>query len=114
MLYNPTGGYIDFFLSSLIMHGIQIAIVFAISPMIVSIGKELNIVLLLKLLAFFSIIEVALISICLSIGISIFDMVCRGNFIEIMFLNSAFIVCMVALAICVGVLIDEEYKKMCS
>ena len=112
MLYNPTGGYIDFFLSSLIMHSTQIAIVFAIAPMIVAMSKELNFTLLLKMLAIFSIIEIAIISICLSIGISIFDMICRGNFIEIMTLNSAFIICMVAFAICIGVLIDEEYKAL--
>ncbi|MBR1398410.1 MAG: ABC transporter permease, partial [Selenomonadaceae bacterium] len=29
-LYNPTGGYIDFFLAALIMHSTQIAIVFAL------------------------------------------------------------------------------------
>ena len=80
--------------------------------MIVAMSKELSLTLLLKLLAIFSIIEIAIISICLSIGISIFDMVCRGNFIEIMTLNSAFIICMVAFAICVGVLIDEEYKAL--
>ena len=112
MLYNPTGGYIDFFLSSLIMHSIQIAIVFAIAPMIAAMNKELSLTLLLKLLAMFSIIEVTIISICLSIGIKFFDMICRGNFIEIMTLNSAFIICMVAFAICVGVLIDEEYKAL--
>ena len=112
MLYNPTGGYIDFFLSSLIMHSTQIAIVFAIAPMIAAMNKALSLTLLLKLLAIFSIIEITLISICLSIGISIFDIICRGNFIEIMTLNSAFIICMVAFAICIGVLIDEEYKAL--
>ena len=112
VLYNPTGGYIDFFLAALIMHSTQIAIVFAIAPMIVSINRELDITLILKLWAMCSIIETAIISICLSIGIVFFDMLCRGSFVEIVILNSAFIICMIAFAICVGVLVNEVYKAL--
>ena len=35
MIYNSTGGYIDFFLAALIMHSTQIAIVFAIARPII-------------------------------------------------------------------------------
>ena len=121
MLYNPTGGYIDFFLASLIMHSTQIAIVFAIAPTLCNAeckikNAELNfskrLIIITKLLILFSMIEIGVISICLSIGIRFFDMICRGSFIEIMILNSSFIICMVAFAICVGVLIDEEYKTL--
>ena len=121
MLYSPTGGYIDFFLASLIMHSTQIAIVFAIAPTLCNSelrmqNAELNfskkLIIIIKLLILFSMVEISVISICLSIGISFFDMICRGNFIEIMILNSAFIICMVAFAICIGVLIDEEYKAL--
>lgn len=111
-LYNPTGGYIDFFLAALIMHSTQIAIVFAIAPEIFSMSKKISLALMAKLWIIFSIIEISVISICLSIDIALFDMLCRGSFFEILTLNAAFIICMVAFAICVGALVDEEYKAL--
>lgn len=115
MLFNPTNGYIDFFLAALIMHSIQIVIVFAIAPLIISLKHNLfedTTKSLFTMLFFYSTIMVAVISTCLSIGLNIFHMVCRGNFIDILSLCSAFIFCMVAFALCVGSWLNEHYKAL--
>ena len=115
MLYNPTIGYIDFFLVSLIIHGLQIAIVFTIVPRIVQVK---NLLLndttrsLANILLSCSAIMITVTLICLSIGFGVFQMVCRGSWIDIILLISAYVVCMVSFAICVGAWIDEEYKAL--
>lgn len=115
MLYNPTIGYIDFFLASLIIHGLQITIVFTIAPRIVQVKNLFlndTIRSFANILLSCSMIMITVTLICLSIGFSAFQMVCRGDWVDIILLISAYVVCMVSFAICVGAWIDEEYKAL--
>ena len=117
VLYNSTNGYIDFFLAALIMHSVQIAVVFAIAPQIVSQKRfllENPARQLTVLLIEFSSIMIAVMLICLSIGLDIFEMVCRSGWLDIFLLISAFIICVIAFALCVGSWINEEYKALLS
>lgn len=100
ILYNPTGGYIDFFLSVLILHSLQIATVFSVAP---SICEDKTKIFQKFLLYNFAGIFSA--SISFSIGIKFFGMICRGNFFEIFLLIAGFIFCMTSFAFCVGSLI---------
>ncbi len=71
VFYNPTGGYSDFFLTVLILHSVQIALVFGIAPSIVEeklAGAKIN----------------------LAAGIKFFGITCRGNFAEILAVVTAF------------------------
>ena len=87
VLYNPTGGYIDFFLATLIIHAGQIATVFVLAPSIViekrfrgsEILDRLTAYLTSKLILY-STFELVTISICLGAAIGGFGMICRGNF----------------------------------
>ena len=110
-MYNSTNGYIDFFLAALIMHSVQIAVVFAIAPQIVSQKRllfESPTRQLIMLLIEFSAIMIAVMLICLSIGLSMFEMVCRSDWLSIFLMISAFIICVVSFALCIGSWINEE------
>lgn len=100
-LYNPTGGYTDFFLSPLILHGGQIAMVFLLGPSLVLEkryrGKEMLVypirVLLVKLLLY-TLLGTAVMVLCLTIGIgliALFGMPLRGAISQIILLAAAFL-----------------------
>ena len=106
VLYNPTGGCIDFFLAALIIHAGQIAAVFVLAPSIViekrfrgsEILDRLTAYLTSKLILY-STFELVTISICLETAIDGFGMICRGNFLEILALILSFIIRMVSFAL---------------
>lgn len=118
-LYNPTGGYTDFFLSPLILHGGQIAMVFLLGPSLVLEkryrGKEMLVypirVLLVKLLLY-TLLGTAVMVLCLTIGIGFFHMVCRGSTGEIIMLLLAYMSCMVSFALLVGAWVKVPYRAI--
>lgn len=97
MIYNSTGGYIDFFLAALIVHSGQIATVFTMAPSF-SLEKkyrrreleESPFTVLAAKLFVYVIYETAVVAICLAIGVSAFK-ICHGDFGEIMFLLLTFV-----------------------
>ena len=109
MLFNPTGGYTDFFVAALILHAGQIATVFTMAPSF-SLEKnfrrrelrEFPFTVLAAKLFVYVIYEVAAMAICLAIGLGAFKMICRGDFSEIMYLVTTFIFCMMCFALFVG------------
>ena len=119
IFYNPTGGYIDFFLAPLIVHSLQIAIVFVLAPSFVlekkyrkmELSKNPLIVLIAKSFVYV-IYEVAIMAICLAIGIGGFNMVCHGDFSKILLLISAFIFCMNSFALLVGSWLNVSQKAI--
>lgn len=102
IFFNPTSGYTDFFLTVLILHSVQIALVFAIAPAVVEAklsGLKIN--LAAQLFAYAS-VGIAVTALCLAAGIKFFGMTCRGSFAEIMAIVAAFSFCMTAFALAVG------------
>ena len=116
ILYNPTVGYEDFFLAALIIHSVQIAIVFSIAPSIVDdkISVDKPIPFLASRLIVCSMIEIAVLGICLSIAFGAFSIKCVGNPLEILTLGAAFIVCMTAFALMIGAWINDDLKAIIS
>ena len=117
VLYNSTNGYIDFFLAALIMHSVQIAVIFAIAPQIVCQKRfllEKTAFKLTTLLIEFSTVMTAVMLICLSIGFSVFGMVCHSDWLNVFLLITAFIICVVSFALCIGSWINKEYKVLLS
>ena len=119
VLYNPTGGYIDFFLAALILHAGQIATVFVIGPSF-SLEKKYRLeelkdnpymCLIVKLLVY-GIYEVTVMATCIAISIGGFKMVCRGDFFDILLIITAFTMCMMAFAIFVGAWVNVAYKTI--
>ena len=119
MLYNPTGGYIDFFLAALIVHSGQIAIVFTMAPSF-SLEKKYRrreltespfTVLAAKLFTYV-IYETTVVAFCLAIGVGVFKMICRGDFGEIMFLVLTFVACMIAFSLFVGAWVNIPQKAI--
>ena len=119
VLYDPTGGYIDFFLAALILHGGQIATVFVIGPSfslekkyrLEELKKNPYMCLIIKLLIY-GIYEVTVMAICIAIGIGAFKMICRGDFFEILLIITAFIFCMLTFAIFLGTWVNVAYKTI--
>lgn len=119
MLYNPTGGYIDFFLAPLIVHSGQIAIVFTMAPSF-SLEKkyrrrelaESPFTVLAAKLFVYVIYETAVVAFCLAIGVGAFKMICHGDFGEIMFLVLTFVACMMAFALFVGAWVNIPQKAI--
>ncbi len=116
ILYNPTIGYEDFFLAALIIHSVQIALVFSIAPSIVdekfSVAKPIP--FLAARLITYSMIEIAVLGICLAIGLGAFHIKCAGNPTEILMLGSTFVICMTAFALMVGAWINIDFKAVLS
>lgn len=119
MLYNPTGGYIDFFLAALIVHSGQIATVFTLAPSF-SLEKkyrrrelaESPFTVLAAKLFVYVIYETTVILLCLTIGMGAFKMICRGNFGEIIFLVLTFVACMTAFSLFVGAWVNIPQKAI--
>ena len=119
MLFNPTGGYIDFFLAALIVHGGQIATVFTMGPSF-SLEKKYRrrelaqspVTVLTAKLFVYVVFEVTVMAICLAIGIDGFKMVCRGDFSEVILLLLAFITCMMSFALFVGAWVKIPQKAI--
>lgn len=107
IFYNPTGGYIDFFLSVLILHSIQIAIVFSVAPSFCKNNSKM-----FEKIFLYSAVGIFSAAICFSIGIKFFGMICRGNFLEILLLIAAFIFCMTNFSILVGAWIKIPHKTI--
>ncbi len=109
ILYNSTGGYIDFFLPLLIMHSIQIAIVFVLAPMVCQ--KKLNLIqtglkrnfiyIAVWALAIFCIVALDLI-----LAAEIFSMQLHFS-LPLFVILLAFILCMLAFALMVGIWITK-------
>ena len=118
-LYNPTGGYTDFFLAALIVHGGQIAMVFLLGPAFVLEkrfrGREMlkNPVRVLGVkLLLYSVLGTTVMSLCLSISMAGFGLVCRGDGGDILVLLLAYMVCMVAFALFVGAWVNVPYRAI--
>ena len=100
IFFNTTGGYTDFFLAALILHGGQIATVFVLGPSL-AIRKKYRGENLFRNPArclgakifLYTLFESAVMAICLAIGIKFFGMICRGNPSEILILVAAYVFC---------------------
>ncbi len=118
IFYNPTSGYSDFFLTVLIIHSAQIAVVFTLAPLFVEekfsraeiFEKPLEI-LSAKILIYTA-IEAAVVAICFSIGIKFFGLICRGNFLEIMLITAAFLFSVVSFALAAGAWVKIPYHAI--
>ena len=74
VFYNPTGGYSDFFLTVLILHSVQIALVFGIAPSIVEeklAGAKINLAAVLFTGAIWSRFSMDAVSLALSYAVPI-------------------------------------------
>ena len=112
IFYNPTSGYIDFFLTVLILHSLQIAIVFSISPTFCEEKFKNNFKTLAKKFFIYNFVAISSAAISFSIGIKFFGMICRGNFFEIFLLIGIFIFCMTSFAIFVGAFVNFPHKTI--
>ena len=119
ILFNPTGGYTDFFLAALIVHGGQIATVFVLGPSL-AIRKKYRGENLFRNPArclgakifIYTLFESAVMAICLAIGIKFFDMICRGNPSEILILVTAYVFCVTAFGLMMGALAREPHQAI--
>lgn len=112
IFYNPTSGYTDFFLSVLILHSVQIAIVFAIASVIVEEKFQMTPQkFFAKFLTYWA-ISISTAAACLAVGIKFFHMICRGDFWEILAVIAAFNFCMVSFAMCVGAWNKISYRPL--
>ncbi len=119
ILFNPTGGYTDFFLAALILHGGQIAMVFVLEPSL-AIRKKYrgenlfrNPVRCLGAKIFlYTLFESAVMAICLAIGIKFFGMICRGNPSEILILVAAYVACVTAFGLMMGAVAREPHQAI--
>lgn len=118
IFYNPTGGYTDFFLTLLIVHSVQIAIVFTLAPAFVEEKKsrreifERPIEILAEKIFVFTVIEVAIAAVCFAIGIKFFELICRGNFFEMLAIITAFVFAMVSFSLGVSAWFKVAYHTI--
>lgn len=119
VLYNPTGGYIDFFLAALIVHASQIAQVFVLGPSLVLEKKrrrsELQsypVQFLAAKLLVYSLLGTVVLAICMTVGMFFFGMVCRSSGGELLLLLSAYVTCMTAFALFLGSWIKVPYRTI--
>ena len=119
VLYNPTGGYIDFFLAALIIHASQIAQVFVLGPSLVMEKKlrrsELRphpVRFLAAKLLVYSIFGTVILAVCLAIGMGFFDMICHSSGGEIVLLLAAYVTCMTAFALFLGSWVKIPYRTI--
>lgn len=119
ILYNPTGGYTDFFLAALILHAGQIGTVFLLGPALV-LEKRFRkrelircpCVILITKLFLYTLAETSAMAMCFAIGIGCFGMKCLGSGGEILGLTSAYVACVVSFALCVGAWVSVPYRAI--
>lgn len=114
IFYNPTGGYSDFFLTVLILHSLQIAAVFSIAPAITQEKLSTGKVNLGAKFLIFTLFEVAVVAICLAVGIKFFGLICRGDFWEILAIVAAYAFSITGFAVCVGAWNSVPYLAVVS
>ena len=118
IFYNPTSGYSDFFLTVLIIHSAQIAIVFLLAPEFSSEKQrrpeifEKPLEILSAKILIYTAVEAAVMAFCFSIGIKFFGLICRGSFVDIMVATSLFIFAMVTFALGVGAWVKIPYHAI--
>ena len=119
ILYNPTGGYTDFFLAALIVHGGQIATVFVLGPSLAIRKKYRGENLfrnparcLAAKIFLYTLFETSVMAICLAIGIKFFGMICRGSCSEILILVAAYVFCVTAFGLLMGALAREPHQAI--
>lgn len=111
ILYNSTGGYIDFFLPLLIMHSIQIAIVFVLAPMVCQ--KKLNLIQIglkrsFQYIAIWTLAIFCIAIIDLILAAEIFSMQLHFS-LTLFVILFAFILCMLAFALMIGIWITKPH-----
>ena len=118
-LYNPTGGYNDFFLVVLIIHALQIAVVFVLGPSMVLEKKRRGSKLrrcrwqcLTAKLLTYSLLELGIIGLCLGGALWFFDIICRADFWGVLLLLSTFCLAITSFALCVGSWLKRPTKAI--
>ena len=118
VLYNPTSGYTDFFLTVLIIHSAQIAIVFLLAPEFSAEKQrrpelfEKPLKILTTKIFLYTAIETAVVALCFAVGIKFFGLICRGSFLDIMVATSLFIFAVVTFALGVGAWVKVPYHAI--
>lgn len=118
-LYNPTGGYNDFFLIPLMVHALQIGTVFVLGPAMVLERKRRSRELaaqpirhlLAKALVYVS-VETTVMAICYAYAIHAFGLICRASILDILALNAAFAFTMTSFGLFAGSWISTPTKAI--
>lgn len=113
-LYNSTGGYEDFFLSILLVHSLQIGLVFVIAPMFVleksrclkQMTETIWWTLFVKV-AVYTIVEVAILMCCLVFSYIAFGLNCRANIFDLLLFGGVFSFALVSFALFVGSMVNK-------
>lgn len=108
-LYNSTGGYVDFFVAALMVHALQIAVVFTVGPMwyLEKFRRrhELQyhrLAVLVAHVAAYTVIEVLVLSGCLVFSYQFFGLTIRADGGSLLAILTAFSAAMTAFAFMVG------------
>ena len=109
ILGNSTGCYEDFFLVVLILHAAQIASVFSVGPSLVlerkrrggKLFRDTWCCLSAKWIVY-TLLELSVLSVCLAISIFCFGITCRGSWLVILGMMSAYLLAVQAFALFMG------------
>lgn len=109
ILYNSTGSYEDFFLTVLMLHALQIAMVFVLAPMFTmerlrgeAPGTKSVVLYLLRRICLFGIFGALVMSACIGYSYSFFGIAVRGNGLTLCGAVFCFAACMTAFSLMVG------------
>lgn len=108
-LYNSTGGYVDFFVAALMVHALQIAVVFTVGPMwyLEKFRRRYELqrhrlAVLVAHVGAYTVVEVLVLIGCLAFSYQFFGLTIRANVVELLALLTAFSAAMTAFAFMVG------------
>jgi len=119
VLGNSTGGYEDFFLVVLILHAAQIASVFSLGPSLVlerkrrgrKLFRDTWCCLTAKLIVY-TLLELSVLSVCLAISLFCFGLTCRGSWLEITGVMTAYLLAVQAFALFMGAWVSKADKAI--
>lgn len=116
-LYNSTGGYVDFFLAILVLHALQISLVFVLGPMMVlekhrRFSKlQCSYQWILPAKAFFYTgLETVILMVCLVSAVVLFNLNCRGSLWSLLAIGGSFSFAMTGFAMCMGCWVNKPTK----
>lgn len=110
---NPTGGYEDFFLVTLILHALQIGTIFSLGPsLVIEVHRKdhpwdqnIGAYLLAKGTVYLGVVLLAL-SLCLAFSLSFFGIAAHGAWVELILLMTSYILAVIAFSFFMGCWVD--------